>query len=155
MGGGGGGCLVAHFIDHGTNCWWVVSFMPQSLYSQGKSPWYPLDRRLGGLHSWSGWCGDEKILDRTGTQTPTPRSSSLYPVAIPTMISQLQAQGLIKKIDIYREKQSMVQYVVIDMGVCLVFCYFLSKLSYLYKYRYKFVLMKLAYLFILSDYHLR
>jgi len=26
----------------------VVSFMPWSLYPQGKSPWYPLDRRLGG-----------------------------------------------------------------------------------------------------------
>jgi len=25
----------------------VVSFMPQLLYPQGKSPWYPLDRRLG------------------------------------------------------------------------------------------------------------
>jgi hypothetical protein len=26
----------------------VVSFTPQLLYSQGRSPWYPLDRRLGG-----------------------------------------------------------------------------------------------------------
>jgi hypothetical protein len=24
-----------------------MSFMPQVLYPQGKSPWYPLDRRLG------------------------------------------------------------------------------------------------------------
>jgi hypothetical protein len=26
----------------------VFSITPRSLYSQGKSPWYPLDRRLGG-----------------------------------------------------------------------------------------------------------
>jgi hypothetical protein len=26
----------------------VVSFTSRPLYPQGKSPWYPLDRRLGG-----------------------------------------------------------------------------------------------------------
>jgi hypothetical protein len=36
----------------------VVSFMPLLLYPQGKSPWYPLDRRLGGPQSQSG-CGSE------------------------------------------------------------------------------------------------
>jgi len=30
------------------------------LYPQGKSPWYPLDRRLGGLQSPSGRGGEEK-----------------------------------------------------------------------------------------------
>jgi hypothetical protein len=34
-------------------------------------------------------CGEEKILDPTGTRTPTRRSSSLYPVAIPTALSRL------------------------------------------------------------------
>jgi hypothetical protein len=29
------------------------------LYPQVKSLWYPLDRRLGGLQSWSG-CSDEE-----------------------------------------------------------------------------------------------
>jgi len=38
----------------------VVSFTPWSLYSQGKSPWYPLDRRLGGPQSWSELSGKEK-----------------------------------------------------------------------------------------------
>jgi hypothetical protein len=28
----------------------VVSFTPRPLYPQGKSPLYPLDRRLGGLY---------------------------------------------------------------------------------------------------------
>jgi hypothetical protein len=32
----------------------------QALYPQGKSPWYPLDRRLGGTQSRSGHSGEEK-----------------------------------------------------------------------------------------------
>jgi len=28
--------------------------------SQGKNPWYPLDRRLGGPQSWPGPGGEEK-----------------------------------------------------------------------------------------------
>jgi hypothetical protein len=31
-----------------------------AVYSQGKSPWYPLDRRLGGPQSRSGRRGEEK-----------------------------------------------------------------------------------------------
>jgi hypothetical protein len=27
----------------------VVSFTPRLLYPRGRSPWYPFDRRLGGL----------------------------------------------------------------------------------------------------------
>jgi hypothetical protein len=38
----------------------VVSFTPQPLYPQGKNPWYPLDRRLGGPQSRSGCGGEEK-----------------------------------------------------------------------------------------------
>jgi hypothetical protein len=33
--------------------------MPWPLYPRVKSPWYPLDRRLGGPQSCSG-CGDEE-----------------------------------------------------------------------------------------------
>jgi hypothetical protein len=39
---------------------WVVSFTPRPLYSQGKSPWYPVDRRLDGPQSLSGRGGEEK-----------------------------------------------------------------------------------------------
>jgi hypothetical protein len=39
---------------------WVVSFTPQPLYSQGKIPWYPLDRRLGELQRRSERGGEEK-----------------------------------------------------------------------------------------------
>jgi hypothetical protein len=38
----------------------VVSFTTRPLYLQGKSPWYPLDRRLGGPQSRSGHGGEEK-----------------------------------------------------------------------------------------------
>jgi hypothetical protein len=38
----------------------VVSFTSRPLYPQGKCPWYPLDRRLGGLQSLSGRGGEEK-----------------------------------------------------------------------------------------------
>jgi hypothetical protein len=38
----------------------VVSFTPRPLYPQGKSPWYPLDRKLGGPQSRSEPGGEEK-----------------------------------------------------------------------------------------------
>jgi len=34
--------------------------MPWPLHPQGKSPWYPMDRRLGGPQSHSGHGGEEK-----------------------------------------------------------------------------------------------
>jgi hypothetical protein len=34
--------------------------MPRPLYPQGKSPWYPLDKRLGGPQSRSGCGGEEE-----------------------------------------------------------------------------------------------
>jgi hypothetical protein len=72
----GSGCIEPHFLDLGTIWRWVVSFTFQPLYSWGKSRRYPFDRRLGGPQSRSGQRGEEKILDPTGTRTPTPRSSS-------------------------------------------------------------------------------
>jgi hypothetical protein len=47
-------------IHFGTRLRWAVSFTPRPLYSQGNSPWYPLDRRLGGPQSRSGRGGKEK-----------------------------------------------------------------------------------------------
>jgi hypothetical protein len=38
----------------------VVSFTSLPLYPQGKSRWYPLDRRLSGFQSQSGCSGEEK-----------------------------------------------------------------------------------------------
>jgi len=41
--------IAPHILNLGTRWRWVVIFMPQPLYPWGKSPWYPLDRKLGGL----------------------------------------------------------------------------------------------------------
>jgi hypothetical protein len=56
----GSGSTVPRILELDTRWRWVVSFKPQPLYSQGKSPWYPLDRSLGGPHSRSGRDGEEK-----------------------------------------------------------------------------------------------
>jgi hypothetical protein len=56
------------FFDLDTSWKWVVSF----------TPWYPLDRKLGGTQSRSGRYG-EVILDTTGTPNPGP--SVTQPVA--------------------------------------------------------------------------
>jgi hypothetical protein len=47
-------------LDLGTRWRWVVIFTPRPLYPQGKSSWYPLDRRLGGAQSRSGRDDEEK-----------------------------------------------------------------------------------------------
>jgi hypothetical protein len=39
---------------------WSVSCLDH--FTPGKEPRYPLSRRLGGLQSWSGDFGEEKIL---------------------------------------------------------------------------------------------
>jgi hypothetical protein len=54
-----------------------VSFTPRPLYPQEKSPWYPLDRRLGGPQNRSERGGEEK------NSQPLPRleHSIIQPVA--------------------------------------------------------------------------
>jgi hypothetical protein len=47
-------------IDLGT------SFTPQSHYPRGRSPRYPLYKRLGGPRKWSEHFGEEKILALAG-----------------------------------------------------------------------------------------
>jgi hypothetical protein len=47
-------------LNIGTGWRWVVSFTPRPLYPQEKSPWYPLDRRLGGTQNRTGCGGGEK-----------------------------------------------------------------------------------------------
>jgi hypothetical protein len=52
----------------------VVNFTPWPLYSQGKSPWYPLDRRLGRPQSRPGRGGEEKTSQPPlGIEPYTPR----------------------------------------------------------------------------------
>jgi hypothetical protein len=67
----GSGCIDPYFLYLGTGWRCVVSFTPRPLY-----PGYPLDRRFSGPQSRSGRFGEEKIVDPTGTQNPTPQPSS-------------------------------------------------------------------------------
>jgi hypothetical protein len=54
------GSRVTRILDLGTRWRWVVSFMPQPLYPQGKNLWYTSYKRLGGPQSRSGRGGEEK-----------------------------------------------------------------------------------------------
>jgi hypothetical protein len=63
-------------------------FTSLPLYPRGKSPQYPLDKRLGEPQNRSGRRGEKKIFNSTGTQTPIPRSFSPQPVAVPTELSR-------------------------------------------------------------------
>jgi hypothetical protein len=56
----GSGGIAPLILDLGSRWRWRVSFTPRPLYPQGKSPWYPLDRRLGGPQNRSGSGGEEK-----------------------------------------------------------------------------------------------
>jgi hypothetical protein len=81
------GGIAPHILDLSTRWRWVVSFIRWLLYPQGKSPWYPLDRRLGRPQSQSGHGGKEKILSPFHEMNPHRPACSL--VAIPTELSQL------------------------------------------------------------------
>jgi hypothetical protein len=56
----GSGDIASFILDLGTRWRWVVSFTPRPLCFHEKSPWYPLDRRLGGPQSRPGRGGEEK-----------------------------------------------------------------------------------------------
>jgi hypothetical protein len=65
----------SNFLDLSTRWWWVVSFMPWPLYSQGKNPWCPLGRSLGGPQSSSGCYGgrrEKSCTVRNWTQAVQP-----------------------------------------------------------------------------------
>jgi hypothetical protein len=60
-------------LDLGTRWRWGVSFTSLPLYPRGKSPRYPLDRRLGGPQTRSERYGEEKNV-----ASARPCSPSLY-----------------------------------------------------------------------------
>jgi hypothetical protein len=64
------------FFDLGTRCR-RVNFTPRPLYPQGKSPWYPLDRRL---------VGPRTVLDavmKRKLQSPRGESNPRTPIVQP------------------------------------------------------------------------
>jgi hypothetical protein len=52
---------------------WVVSFTPRPLYPQGKSPWYSLDKMLGGPLKpvWMTWRGEKSCPYRDSKSDPS------------------------------------------------------------------------------------
>jgi hypothetical protein len=67
------------FFDLCTWWRWVVSFTPRPIYSQGKSPCNPLNRRLGGPQSRSGRGDEEK--NSQPLRESNPRTPIIQPVA--------------------------------------------------------------------------
>jgi hypothetical protein len=72
----GNECTGPRFFGLGTSWKRAVSFTPRQLYRKGKGHQYPLERRLGMPQSPSGRYGAVKMLDPTGTRTPTSPPSS-------------------------------------------------------------------------------
>jgi len=54
------GGIAPRILHLGTRWRWIVNFTPRPLYPVGKSPCYPLDRRLSGSQSRFGHGGEEK-----------------------------------------------------------------------------------------------
>jgi hypothetical protein len=55
----------------------AVNFMTRLLYFQRNSLSYPFDKRLGGHHSQSWHCGEEKVLNLPGIQWSYVQQSKL------------------------------------------------------------------------------
>jgi hypothetical protein len=91
------------FFKHGTRWSWVVGFTPLPLYHQGKSPWHPLDRRLGGPQSRSGRGGEEK------NSQPLPGFEPPVIQPVPRSYTTEIAQLLIGQYDIKMLKLSLQQ----------------------------------------------
>jgi hypothetical protein len=62
--------MALRILDLGTRLKCVDSFTPRPLYPQGKSSWYPLDRRLGGPQSRSGRGEELHIHLLSGLEPP-------------------------------------------------------------------------------------
>jgi hypothetical protein len=77
----GSGGTAPRILDLGSSWKWVVSFAPRPLYLQGKSPRYPLDRRLGGPRSHSGRGGEEK------NSKPPPGNRTLEHLGVEKMLN--------------------------------------------------------------------
>jgi hypothetical protein len=133
----GSGCIDPHFLDLGTSWRWVVSFTPRPPYPQEKSPLYPLDRRLGGPHSWSGRHGEVKILASTRTRIPTPWSSahsqSLYRLHNPGSTVRMGGyQNYCSICTYYKFWIIMVLYVMEMVQICYLWLFFHCLLPFLW-----------------------
>jgi hypothetical protein len=81
----GNGCIHPHFLNHGTSWRWVISFTPRPHYLRGRiGCWVDPRAGLDDVEK-------REFLPLPGLELrtpPTPRSSSLKPVAIPPTLFQ-------------------------------------------------------------------
>jgi hypothetical protein len=73
-------------LDPGTRWRWVVKFMPRSFYPHGNSPWYQLNRRLGGPQSRSGRNGARGSVVGWVTVLQAVWSRVRFPIHTPIVI---------------------------------------------------------------------
>jgi hypothetical protein len=75
----GSGGIAPRILDLGTGWRWMVSFAPRPLYPHGKSPWYPLDTRLGGPRAVLDTVVKRNIP--SSRRESNPRTPIVHPVA--------------------------------------------------------------------------
>jgi hypothetical protein len=73
-----GSAGIAPFISNLGNRW-RVNFTPRPFFPRERSPWYPLDRRVGGPEADLDAVEKREIFTNVGDRTPIPRSSSPWP----------------------------------------------------------------------------
>jgi hypothetical protein len=85
----GSGCVGPHFLDLDTTLRWVVSFMPQPLYFQGKSPPVPIGLEAGWAPEsvWTTWRRQNSLPYQDSNSNPLvvqPVASCYTKYTIPT-----------------------------------------------------------------------
>jgi hypothetical protein len=107
--------IAPHIFDLCTRCRWVVSFTPRPLYPQGKSPCYPLDRRLSGSQSRSG-CGGEK---KNSQPLPGLKSPIIQPIS-QRYTTELSRLLLVLYVLAFINEKLLLVYL---HGTCKLYCY--------------------------------
>ena len=74
----------------GTRGWWGFGLMSHPVYSQEKSSWHPLNRRLRGPHSQSGHFGKQKSQAPTRNQFMILSLSQLIASLVNTQTTQTE-----------------------------------------------------------------
>jgi hypothetical protein len=118
--------IAPRILDLGTRWAWVVSFTPQLLYPQEKSPRYPLDRRLGGAQSQVERGSEEK----SSHPLPGLEPPIIQPVAqsYTTELSRLLANRVIIKRYVSPVGNQFFSFLGIGQILFQVFCLeFVSK----------------------------
>jgi hypothetical protein len=102
---------------------WAVSFKPWPLYPQGKSPQYPVHRRLGGPQIWSGQCVDWTLVPCPFSLWPITTLSQLPPTAqvLSAMWSEVLDVGNINPLE-YDSWRKPLAAVMMDLLMAVKFC---------------------------------